>query len=99
MNLLMNAFDAAGNSGGDGRVVLGTREGATEVEVYVHNSGAALSREVQARLFDAFYSTKPHGLGMGLAIVRIIVERHQGVVRGANHPDGGVVFSVVMPKG
>ncbi len=98
MNLIMNALDAAGSNGGGRSVILGTREGLTEVEIYVRNSGGALSKDVQRHLFDAFFSTKSNGLGMGLAIVRMIVDRHQGVVSGRNHPEGGVVFSVVLPK-
>jgi signal transduction histidine kinase len=99
LNLALNALDAAASHDGERRVTLGTREGITEVEMYVRNSGPGLTRDVRSHLFDAFFSTKKQGLGMGLAIVRMIVERHQGVVRGENHPEGGVVFKVILPKG
>jgi signal transduction histidine kinase len=98
INLIMNGLDAATAANQERVITLGTREGVTEVEMTVRNSGSSLTPEAQANLFRAFYSTKPHGLGMGLAIVRMIIERHQGVVRGRNHPDGGVVFSVILPK-
>jgi C4-dicarboxylate-specific signal transduction histidine kinase len=97
INLVMNALDAVAAEG-DRRVTMTTRDCRTHVELSVRNSGAPLSPEVQANLFSAFFSTKSHGLGMGLAIVRMIVERHHGSVQGSNHPEGGVVFSVTLPK-
>lgn len=99
INLLLNALDAAvGSADGNPTVVFGSREGITEVEIFVRNSGLPLSQEVKAHLFDAFFSTKREGLGMGLAIVRMIVERHHGVVLGENAPGSSVVFRVILPK-
>jgi signal transduction histidine kinase len=98
INLILNGLDATMNADGARSITVGTREGIAEVELYVHNNGPPLSAEVQNNLFSAFFSTKSKGLGMGLAIVRMIVERHHGVVNGRNHQDGGVVFSVTLPK-
>jgi signal transduction histidine kinase len=54
---------------------------------------------VQQRLFEPFFSTKPHGLGMGLTIVRSIVERHHGNLRAENRSVGGALFTVTLPAG
>jgi C4-dicarboxylate-specific signal transduction histidine kinase len=97
MNLVLNALDAVASAEHDKSITIGTRERNVDVELYVHNSGPSLSAEVQDNLFTPFYSTKPDGLGMGLAIVRMIVLRHDGAVSGCND-DTGVVFSVILPK-
>src|SRR5688572_8196017 len=97
MNLILNALDAAASAEHDKSITIGTRERNVDVELYVHNSGPLLSAEEQDNLFTPFYSTKPGGLGMGLAIVRMIVLRHDGAVNGCND-DNGVVFSVILPK-
>jgi len=70
---------------------------ARSVELFVRDTGPGLSPELQQRIFEPFYSTKSHGLGMGLAIVRSIVERHGGQVRAENHDGRGAVFRVQLP--
>jgi signal transduction histidine kinase len=97
MNLILNALDAAADAKDEKLITIGTRERNIDVELYVRNTGPPLSAEVQEHLFTPFYSTKPDGLGMGLAIVRMIVLRHDGAVSGRNE-DNGVLFSVILPK-
>jgi len=63
----------------------------------VRDTGPGLSPEVRLRVFEPFFSTKTQGLGMGLAIVRSIVERHRGRVRADNADAGGAVFRVQLP--
>jgi signal transduction histidine kinase len=103
LNLAMNAMDAVQASErsrrGQEEVVVGTSAAAGSVEIFVRDSGPGLSAEVQQRIFEPFYSTKSHGLGMGLAIVRSIVERHGGQVRAENHDARGAVFRVQLPVG
>jgi signal transduction histidine kinase len=48
-------------------------------------------------LFEPFFTTKPEGLGLGLNICRTTVEAHRGRLVAENHPDGGAVFTVVLP--
>ena len=68
------------------------------VMVAVSDTGAGMPPDVQRHLFESFYSTKEQGLGMGLVIVRSIVERHRGRVSASNGERGGAVFRVVLPK-
>jgi signal transduction histidine kinase len=98
LNLALNAMDAVQASPRTRQVVLGTSTGSGgEVEIVVRDTGPGLSPEVRLRAFDAFFSTKTQGLGMGLAIVRSIVERHGGRVEAVNEDAGGAVFRVQLP--
>jgi len=98
MNLAMNAIEAAAASTSERRVVFATTaRGGVELEV--RDSGAGLSPEAQQHLFESFFSTKTSGLGMGLAIVRQIVEGHSGQVQAQNIPGSGALFRVTLPAG
>jgi len=96
MNLTLNAIEAAA-SGRARRVVVGTTFRDAQVELSVRDSGPGLSVEAQRRLFESFYSTKQSGLGMGLTLVRQIVERHHGEVHAQNASGGGALFRVTLP--
>jgi C4-dicarboxylate-specific signal transduction histidine kinase len=67
------------------------------VEVLVEDSGPGLDPAAAGRLFEPFYTTKPDGLGMGLAISRTIAEAHGGALTAANGPGGGAVFMLRLP--
>ena len=69
------------------------------VEVEVRDNGPGLDPAVAGRLFEPFYTTKPAGLGMGLAISRTIAEAHGGRLRAEGHPAGGAVFTLALPLG
>lgn len=97
LNLILNAIDAAATSNGEREVVVGTARRASEVEIFVRDTGRGLPPNVEKRLFESFFSTKAHGLGMGLAIARSIVERHHGQMRAENYAAGGAVFRVMLP--
>jgi signal transduction histidine kinase len=98
LNLALNGFDAVEGSPPPREVVLGTSvKGADVAEIYVRDTGPGLSPEAQLHAFDAFFSTKSKGLGMGLAIVRSIVERHHGRVQAENERTGGAIFRVQLP--
>lgn len=102
LNLALNAMDAVqaspGTSPGTREVVLGTSAGSGgEVEIFVRDTGAGLTPEMRQRAFEPFFSTKTQGLGMGLAIVRSIVERHRGRVLAENVNTGGAIFRVQLP--
>jgi signal transduction histidine kinase len=68
-----------------------------EAEVMVADSGAGIPGESIAGIFDPFVSSKPGGMGLGLAISRTIVEAHGGAIRAENAAQGGAVFRFTLP--
>jgi signal transduction histidine kinase len=101
LNLALNALDSASTSTDDPAVTVSTATHGGEVEISVRDTGPGLAPGVEQHLFESFFSTKKQGLGMGLVIVRSIVERHHGRVRAENGvtPGGGrgAVFRVLLP--
>jgi PAS domain S-box-containing protein len=99
LNLAINAFDAMRDTPAPKRkVVITTRSnGDGTVRTSVRDYGVGISEEMQYRLFDPFFSTKTEGLGMGLAIVRSIVESHGGTITAENADGGGTRFEFVLP--
>jgi C4-dicarboxylate-specific signal transduction histidine kinase len=99
LNLLMNGLDAMRESGvGERTIVLRTsRAGPAGVMVAVEDSGTGIEGADLDHVFHAFYTTKPDGLGMGLAIARSIVEAHRGQLDAKNNPHGGATFSFTLP--
>jgi two-component system C4-dicarboxylate transport sensor histidine kinase DctB len=67
------------------------------VLVRVRDHGPGVPDDIRARLFEPFNSTKPGGLGLGLAISRSIARRFGGDLTVENHPEGGAVFCLSMP--
>jgi C4-dicarboxylate-specific signal transduction histidine kinase len=99
VNLVSNALDAMRWTPPDRRKVeISTAgNGDNEVRLSVRDYGTGLRAEVHERLFDRFFTTKEQGLGMGLAIVRSIVESHGGKIDAENVPDGGARFHFTLP--
>jgi signal transduction histidine kinase len=99
VNLVSNALDAVRQTPTDQRKVeirtAANDEG--EVRLTVRDHGIGIPTEVHDRLFDQFVTTKEHGLGMGLAIVRSIVEAHGGKIDAENVADGGASFHFTLP--
>lgn len=102
LNLLRNGMEAmAGVERKLRRLEIAVRrrtdaEGDVAV-VTVADRGAGIAPEVAEKLFTPFFSTKPEGMGMGLAICRSIVELHRGRLEFAGRDGGGTVFSVTLP--
>jgi C4-dicarboxylate-specific signal transduction histidine kinase len=99
INLILNGLDAMVETPADRRR-LRVRTGALDdrrLWLAVEDSGCGIPEEVLDRLFEPFLTTKPEGMGMGLSIVRSVVERHGGEVTGANNPGGGATFRVSLP--
>ncbi|ROM79027.1 two-component sensor histidine kinase [Pseudomonas brassicacearum] len=99
LNLAMNAVDAMR------QVDVERRELAVQVALEspdrllfsVSDQGNGLSANDRERVFDAFYSTKPDGMGMGLAISRSIIEAHDGRIWASSDPQSGSTFHFTLP--
>jgi PAS domain S-box-containing protein len=105
LNLVVNAMDAmesmAGDDRAERRVEIRARteahEGRPAVTVCVADRGIGLQPEDLSRLFEAFYTTKPRGMGLGLAISRSIVEAHGGRLWAESNLPRGAVFCFRIP--
>jgi C4-dicarboxylate-specific signal transduction histidine kinase len=101
LNLMINAIEAM-NSAGDTQyelVVRSARDAANGVLVAVEDSGPGPDPKSLDRLFEAFYTTKTHGLGLGLAISRRIIEAHGGRLWATANTPRGAVFQFTLPVG
>lgn len=97
MNLILNSLDAmkAGVTQRHLKITTGRQD--DRVVVRVHDNGPGIPEEMLERLFEPFFSTKPGGLGLGLAISRSIMEQFGGRLQAENHAAGGAVFSMAFP--
>lgn len=68
-----------------------------QIEVSIADHGRGISQEDREKLFDAFYTTKSDGMGMGLNICRTIIEFHKGRLWVENNPEGGTIFKFTLP--
>jgi PAS domain S-box-containing protein len=99
LNLIMNAIEAmSGAEDGPRELqVSAERDAAGHALVTVRDSGPGLDPQSVARVFEAFYTTKPEGMGMGLAICRSIVEEHGGRLWASANEPRGAVFQLTLP--
>lgn len=100
LNLVLNAIDAIDAGAATTRLlVLSAAPGeAGFVEIVVRDSGTGFDEAAQERLFDAFYTTKTSGMGMGLSITRSIVEAHGGTIRAHGNDGPGSTFRFTVPS-
>jgi two-component system, LuxR family, sensor kinase FixL len=99
LNLILNAMDAVAREPEELRklVVRTARNQAGEVEAAVIDSGPGIAPDDLPRLFEAFYTTKPKGMGMGLSIARRIIKTHGGRLWAENNAAGGATFRFTLP--
>jgi signal transduction histidine kinase len=99
MNLLLNAIDASGTNGA---VALSMSHSADEVEIKIEDSGPGITVEQQDRLFEAFYTTKSTGSGLGLAVTKTLLEKMGAAINVSNRngvnngSSGGACFRISL---
>jgi signal transduction histidine kinase len=99
VNLVMNAMDAmAGTPLARRHLRIGSEVRATDVDVSVRDTGSGLPADILETLFTPFVTTKAHGLGIGLTIVRSIVDAHGGTIVAGNNPEGGATFTMTLRR-
>jgi signal transduction histidine kinase len=101
INLIHNAVDAMGTIDDDQRLlrVRTERHGANSIVLAVEDSGPGIDPTQLDNIFSAFVTTKANGMGLGLAICRMIVERHEGKLSAAPAHPRGSIFQVTLPAG
>jgi signal transduction histidine kinase len=99
MNLIINGIDAMKDAAGPRELVITTqRTSPGQLRVSVSDTGIGLPVEAD-QIFNAFFTTKPNGTGMGLSISRSIVESHGGRLWAAGNQPRGAAFHVALPTG
>jgi PAS domain S-box-containing protein len=99
INLILNAVDAMKDLPEDSRIVTVavSRGESSMLQVTVSDRGHGIPVADLNRLFDPFFTTKPGGMGMGLQIVRNIMDATGGAISAGNSPQGGAVFTLTIP--
>ena len=98
MNLVLNGMEAIAPLGDGPRelVIRSGKDGPDQVTVAVQDSGVGIDPDSEKQLFNPFFTTKPHGTGMGLSICRSIIELHGGRVWASRNARRGATFHVLL---
>ncbi|MBI3400267.1 MAG: PAS domain-containing protein [Acidobacteria bacterium] len=102
LNMVMNAEHAIASTGRSGTIEIRTAvmPSGDRIIATVRDTGTGIPEDTLSRIFEPFYTTKEvgKGTGLGLAIAYGIVQEHGGQIVAGNHPDGGAIFTVELPK-
>jgi signal transduction histidine kinase len=100
MNLMMNGIDAMKDADGTRELTIQSQRGEDgQVLISVTDTGVGLPPQQSEKIFNAFFTTKTHGIGMGLRISRSIVESHGGRMWAADNTPRGARFYFTLPGG
>ena len=94
-NLIMNAVEASDQ---DQSIVMESYAQDGFIWIEVRDQGHGMSPEILERVFDPFYTTKPNGTGLGMAVVRAVVEAHAGTIRINSRVHQGTVITIQLPR-
>ena len=99
LNLVLNGLEAMREpyAGARTLVIRTAQDAAATLRVTVQDSGPGIAEKDLGHIFEPLYTTKTEGLGMGLAIVRTIVNAHGGAVGVENNPEGGASLRFTLP--
>jgi signal transduction histidine kinase len=98
MNLMINGIDAMKDVDGTRELIINSQRGEDEqLLVSVSDTGVGLPPQHTDQIFNAFFTTKPHGTGMGLRISRSIIESHGGRLWAADNSSHGASFHFTLP--
>ncbi|GBD32703.1 Sensor protein ZraS [bacterium HR33] len=98
VNLLLNAVQALEATTGERSITIRARATGAGVEVEICDTGPGIGQGASEQIFEPFFTTKPQGTGLGLAVVRSIVEDHGGTIEVSNRSDGpGAIFRLFLP--
>ena len=94
VGLLSNAVEATPPGG---EITVRAHAANDGIELAVADRGAGIAPELRSRVFEPFFTTRPNGTGLGLAVARQIVEAHGGRIDVGDHPGGGACFTIRLP--
>ena len=94
LNLFLNSLHAMN---GHGQLCLKTKQRGAELEITVQDNGQGIPAEHLARIFEPFFSTKPNGTGLGLAVVQGIIKEHGGSIRVESQVSHGTTIRLYLP--
>lgn len=98
LNLIMNGMDAMDEVANHRKeLVISARVEAANMIVRVEDSGKGLDEQTAEKIFTPFFTTKPHGIGLGLSLSRSIVEAHEGRLWASSRASGGATFQFTVP--
>ena len=100
VNLIQNAIDAMDSVDSDRRVLQLRTEhnGGNAISITIEDTGPGIDPNKTDNVFDAFFTTKSHGLGLGLAICRMIIEHHDGKLSVSSANPHGAIFQINLPQ-
>ena len=101
LNLIMNALEAMDAVSDRARIlnIKSSIQGSQSVQITVGDSGIGIEPKDLKRIFEGFFTTKAHGMGLGLSICRSIIEEHGGTLSASSGRPHGAVFQVILPTG
>jgi two-component system sensor histidine kinase HupT/HoxJ len=99
VNIVQNAADAVAGQP-EQLIRINAKSRADQAVIEVRDNGPGIAADALAHVFEPFFTTKPvgQGTGLGLSISYGIIERHGGRLTAANHPDGGAIFTITLPR-
>jgi signal transduction histidine kinase len=95
LNIIRNSLEALEDEGGTIRVELERAEGGEMLAIRVHDTGPGIPEEILSRIFEPFFSTKPMGTGLGMAICHSLIQQHGGVLRVSC--EQGTMVEILLP--